>query len=173
VPAANGWLQIASLVRGTTVTSAVEETLPPLSGGRPIPLPAGNIAIALAESTLLEGAGGMFTAFVAVTVTLVAEVTEGAVKSPVLEMVPALAFHTTAVLLVEVRVAANCWWVPEEMVVLEGETLSLMLELFGTEDCAGMDDEMLEQPFEIQIKAERSRAIPSCLRDLTNGLLRW
>ena len=171
MPAANGRPEIASLPRGATVTSAVEETLPPVAGGRPIPPRAGNIPRALAESTFAEGEAGMFTALVAVIVILVEEVTEGAVKSPVFEIVPALAFQTTAVLLVEVRVATNCCWAPEEMVGLEGEMLSL-IELFET-GCPGADDETLEQPLEIQMTDERSRAIPNRLKKLTNGLLRW
>ena len=46
-------------------------------------------------------------ALVAVTVVLVAEDTVGAVKRPLPVIVPALARHSTAVLLVEVNMAAN------------------------------------------------------------------
>ena len=50
----------------------------------------------------------VFAALVAVMVTLVEEVTAGAVNKPVLEIVPLLADHVTAVLLVPWTVAANC-----------------------------------------------------------------
>jgi len=99
---------------------------------------------------------------------LVEELTEGATNSPVLEIVPALAFQTTAVLLVEVSVAKNCCRSPEETIGLEGEMLSLMLELFET-GCPGTDDDMVEQPFNVQTTAERIRAVPNRWRRLTNG----
>jgi hypothetical protein len=58
-----------------------------------------------------------------VTVTLVDEDTLGAVKSPVPVIVPALACHTTAVLLVEVSVAVNWTLPPATILALPGITL--------------------------------------------------
>ena len=49
---------------------------------------------------------------VAVTVILLAVDTCGALKSPLGEIVPALARHATAVLLVDVSVAENCCVAP-------------------------------------------------------------
>jgi len=60
---------------------------------------------------------------VAVTVTLVEEVTEGAVNKPLVDIVPALACQVTAVLLVDVKAAENCCLPPDERVAAEGETL--------------------------------------------------
>jgi hypothetical protein len=57
---------------------------------------------------------------VAVTVAVVVEVTEGAVKSPVLEMVPAEALQVTAVFVEPLTVAANCWVLPADSVALVG-----------------------------------------------------
>jgi hypothetical protein len=62
-------------------------------------------------------------ALTAVTVTLVAEDTLGAVKRPVPVIVPALARHITAVLLVEVRVATNWTLPPATTLALPGITL--------------------------------------------------
>jgi hypothetical protein len=70
-------------------------------------------------------------ALAAVTVTTVEEVTEGAANRPVLEMVPLLACQVTAVLLVEVKVAENCCFPPEEIVAVAGATLIVIL-LGGT-----------------------------------------
>jgi hypothetical protein len=61
-------------------------------------------------------------ALTAVTVTLVDEGTLGAVKSPVPVIVPALACHNTAVLLVEVSVAANWTLPPATTLALPGTT---------------------------------------------------
>ncbi len=57
----------------------------------------------------------------AVTVTFVVEVNEGAVKSPVLEMVPAEADHVTPVFVEPLTVAVNCSVLPEDTVALVGE----------------------------------------------------
>jgi hypothetical protein len=62
-------------------------------------------------------------ALVAVTAILVEEETPGAVKRPVPVIVPALACHTTAVLLVEVSVAANWTLPPATILALPGITL--------------------------------------------------
>jgi hypothetical protein len=66
-------------------------------------------------------------ALAAVTVTIVEEVTVGATKRPLLEIVPLLACQVTAVLLVEVKVAENCCFPPEEMVAVSGATLIVIL----------------------------------------------
>jgi hypothetical protein len=100
---------------------------------------------------------------VAVIVTLVEDVTDGAVNRPLLVIEPALAFHTTAVFGVEVRVATNCCVAPEEIVALEGET-AILMEEFGV-DVAGLEEgAMPPQPVEIKARAERRRTIPECLR---------
>jgi len=58
---------------------------------------------------------------VALTVTVVVVVAVGAVKRPVLEIVPALVDHVTAVLVEPVTVALNCWVPPDATVVEVGE----------------------------------------------------
>ena len=57
----------------------------------------------------------------AVTVTLVSVFTSGAVKRPLLEIVPAVAVQTTAVSLVPVMLAVNCSFASEATVALLGE----------------------------------------------------
>src|SRR5215469_6865579 len=75
---------------------------------------------------------------VAVTVTLVAEDTSGAVNKPLPVTVPPLTCHATAVLLVEVIVAENCICAPEATLALEGERFSwadgLLVEGLGEAD---------------------------------------
>jgi hypothetical protein len=78
-------------------------------------VPAG-VTVTVAEAEALELAW-----LVAFTVTLVVEVTVGAVKSPLLEMLPAVADQVTALLKVPVTVALNCWVPSELMVALVGE----------------------------------------------------
>jgi len=56
-----------------------------------------------------------------VTVTAVFALTFGAVKSPELEIAPALADHVTAVLVEPVTVAVNGWVPAEETVAEVGE----------------------------------------------------
>jgi len=58
---------------------------------------------------------------VAFTVTVVLEVTVGAVKSPAAEIDPALADQVTAVSDEPPTVAVNCWEPPEETVALVGD----------------------------------------------------
>ena len=65
---------------------------------------------------------------VARTVTVVAVVTLGAVKLPVLVIAPALTDQITDVLLVPCTVAENCWVAPEAMLALVGETEMLTVE---------------------------------------------
>jgi hypothetical protein len=113
---------------GTTVTTALEETVPLVPGAKLLPPP---------NRAILTSGEGLFPAFVAVIVTFVAEVIEGAVNSPASEIVPVLAVQTTAVLLVDVKVATNCCLAPEEMIAAEGETMSLIFELFGTDEDPG------------------------------------
>jgi len=67
-------------------------------------------------------------ALVARTVTVVAAVTLGAVKLPVLEMLPALADQVTPVLLVPCTLAENCWVAPDAILALVGETEMLTLD---------------------------------------------
>lgn len=69
------------------------------------------------------------TALFAVTVTAVFVDTAGAVHRPVLEMLPAVVDHKTAVLLVPLTAAANCWVAPELTVALVGFTLTVILVL--------------------------------------------
>jgi hypothetical protein len=64
---------------------------------------------------------------VAVTVSFVDVVTEGAVNRPPVEIVPALACQVTAVLLVEVKAAENCCLPPDEIVAVAGERLMAIL----------------------------------------------
>ena len=58
---------------------------------------------------------------VTVTVTLVLLVTVGAVNNPLLEIVPAVADHVTAVLPVPCTVAENGWVFPDAKLALVGE----------------------------------------------------
>jgi hypothetical protein len=107
--------------------------------------------------------------FVAVTVTVVDAVTEGAVNRPLLEMVPELACQVTAVLLVEVRVAENCCLLPEEIVAVAGERLILGFE--GLE--GDWFPKIPAQPRERQAKAARKIAVPTCLIKLADALPCW
>ncbi len=68
---------------------------------------------------------------VAVTVTLVLLLTFGAVNMPPLETVPAVADQVTAVLLVPWTVAENCCVFPDVKVVLDGETVMLIVDPVG------------------------------------------
>jgi hypothetical protein len=67
----------------------------------------------------------------AVTVTDMLAVTVGAVNMPPAVMVPALAFHALAELLVLVTVALNCWLPPDKTVVLSGEIAIVTGALVG------------------------------------------
>lgn len=68
-------------------------------------------------------------ALVAVTVTLVLLVTEGAVKRPAVEIVPALADQETAVFVVPETVALNCFVCPAESVAPVGLRETVIPEL--------------------------------------------
>jgi hypothetical protein len=75
--------------------------------------PEGKVVVAMVNSPLVMVAVALectepLAALVAVTVTDFRLVPEGAVHNPLLEMLPALADQTTAVLLVFLTVAANC-----------------------------------------------------------------
>lgn len=59
---------------------------------------------------------------VAVTVTVVVDVAEGAVKTPIVEIVPAEAAQVMAVFVEPLTVAVNCWVLAENTVELVGET---------------------------------------------------
>jgi hypothetical protein len=94
---------------------------------------------------------------------LVEDVTDGAVNRPVLVIVPAVAFHTTAVFGVDVRVAVNCCVEPEGTVAPGGER-AILADDPGV-DAPGVDDgAMPPQPVETQAKAASKRAIPGCLK---------
>lgn len=54
-------------------------------------------------------------------------VTLGAVNKPLVEITPAVADHTTAVLLVPCTVALNCLVPPDVRLALVGDTATLML----------------------------------------------
>jgi hypothetical protein len=134
------------------VTSAEELIVPPAKGKLSPP-----------SCVVVDAKAGWAATFVAVIVTLVEDATDGAVNRPLPVIEPALAFHTTAVFGVDVRVATNCCFAPEEIVALEGESAILMEEL-GV-DAAGVDDGAMPlQPVEIKASAERKRAIPECLK---------
>jgi hypothetical protein len=60
-----------------------------------------------------------------VAVTVVFAVTVGALNNPLLLTAPAVADHVTAVLLVFVTWAENCWLPPEITVAVVGETETL------------------------------------------------
>lgn len=68
---------------------------------------------------------------VAVTVTIVFVVTEGALNIPVPEIVPALEDHVTDVLLVPWTVATNCWPAPAVRLGDNGETEILTVVIAG------------------------------------------
>jgi len=71
----------------------------------------------------------------AVTTTVVFDLTFGAVKSPVLEIVPALADQVTAVLAVPLNVAVNCTCCEEPIVMLVGES-ERVLEVVGVTEAS-------------------------------------
>jgi len=110
-------------------------------------------------------------ALVAVTPTLVGDVTVGAVNEPLSEIVPPLADQMTAVSLVLVAVAMNCCFPPEERVTAEGESLILM---WITVDLvvAPWDGQTPPQPDKTQAKAERRTAATLAGR-LMNAVRRW
>ena len=85
----------------------------------------GEIEIATAPGALTvtvdEAEMAVLAWLVAVTVTVVLEVTVGAVKSPEVEIDPALADQVTAVFVEPLTEAVNCWVPPEVTVVLVGE----------------------------------------------------
>ena len=83
--------------------------------------PAATVTVALAIFVVSA-------ALVARTVTVMAAVTLGAVKLPVLEMLPALADQVTPVLLVPWTLAENCWAAPDATLALVGETEMLTLD---------------------------------------------
>ncbi len=104
------------------LTFAVNCWVPPeetvaLVGEIEIATTAGASTVILAEAELDVSAW-----LVALTVTVVFEVTVGAVNSPEVEIDPALADQVTAVLVEPLTVAVNCWVPPEVTVALLGET---------------------------------------------------
>jgi hypothetical protein len=109
-------------------------------------------------------------ALIAVTLSLVEEDTPGAVNRPVLVIVPALACHTTAVLLVEVTIAANWSCAPATTVALAGIrliwTAGLLEELW-------VPDEIPAHPMERLVAIVRMRTASSWLRCRVEILLIW
>ncbi len=88
--------------------------------GATLPPAAGGFTVTLAVPDTL-----VFCVEVAVTVTDVIVVTEGAVNKPAEEIVPALAVHVTAVLKLPVPLTvAEHWLVPPELTVV-GEQLTV------------------------------------------------
>jgi len=71
--------------------------------------------------TVVEAALVGSAMLLAVTVAVLATLTSGAEKSPLVEIAPAVVLHVTAVSLVLLTVALNCFAVPEETVGLSGE----------------------------------------------------
>jgi len=65
-------------------------------------------------------------ALLAFTTTVRLAVTDGAVKRPELEIFPRVAVHSTAVLLVPLKLEVNCSVSPEATVVVDGETTRLI-----------------------------------------------
>ncbi len=76
----------------------------------------GAVTVTVAEADFVVSATE-----VATTVTIVEAVTVGALKSPVLEIVPAEADQVTEVFVLPVTVAVNCWVPPEGTVAEVGE----------------------------------------------------
>ncbi len=71
-------------------------------------------------------------ALVAVTVAVVAVVTEGAVNNPLVEMIPALVLHLICVLVEPWTTAASCWLAPDGTVTRAGVTVTVMPAALGS-----------------------------------------
>ena len=121
-------------------------------------------------------------ALVAVTVTTVDDVTEGAVNSPRLETVPAVACQmipelpgslSNFVLPVDVTVAANCCWTPEAIVIFAGETLTLTFEVVELLEEFAADVGSPAQPSERHANVARRIVVPTCQTRVVVALLRW
>jgi len=84
-------------------------------------------ALALTE-TLALAFFVVSAALVTVTVTLALLVTVGAVNNPLLEIVPAVADHVTAVLPVPCTVAENGWVFPDAKLALVGEMDTVIVD---------------------------------------------
>jgi len=130
------------------------------------------------ETALLAGSD----ALVATTVTLVEDVTVGAVNRPLCEIMPALARQKMVELPIpllaldvslDVRVAENCCWAPEEIVTVDGERLILAFELLEPVDGCTPAGEIPAQLTHRQVKAERRIAVPSCQTKRIDALPCW
>jgi hypothetical protein len=110
-------------------------------------------------------------ALVAVTVSLVEEFTFGAVNKPVPVTVPALACQTTAVLLVEVSVAANWTCAPEATLALVGDRLSWTAGLLVGELWA--PDAIPAHPMQRLVRVTRTMIAIAWLRSRFDVLLVW
>jgi hypothetical protein len=83
-----------------------------------------GVTVTLADADLVPSA-----ALVAVIVTVTELLVAGAVKRPEAEMLPWVAIHFTAVLLVLVTLAVNCFVPPAVTLAAEGDTDTLMVPL--------------------------------------------
>lgn len=108
-------------------------------------------------------------ALVAVTLTLVEEDTFGAVNKPVPVIVPPLVCHTTAVLLVEVSVAANWSCAPDATFALVGDTLSWTAGLLADEFWA--PDAIPAHPMQRLVRVTRTLSAITWLRSRVGVLL--
>jgi hypothetical protein len=147
---------------------------------------AGEICIAtLVDGTMVTSEVAMLLssmALVAVTVTRVDDVIEGAVNNPSLETVPALARQMISefpdslpnfVLPVDVTVAANCCCVPELIVIFAGERLTLTLELEEVLEEFAADVGSPPQPRLRHANVARRIMVPTYQTRVAVALLRW
>lgn len=112
--------------------SFMGELLVPKSGF-PVLVDAVEVTVRLADADFVVSAW-----LVAVTVTFAVEVTDGAVRSPEFEMVPAEADQVTAVFAEPLTLAVYCAELPEDTVVFAG--------VIDTETvAAGPDTEMVHE----------------------------
>src|SRR5713101_2864125 len=93
---------------------------------------------------------------VAVTVTVVAAFTDGAVNNPDADTVPALADQVTAVWLVPLTLALNCCEAPEITLALVGEIVTVIEESEGLE------------PLTVMVKRRSPSSVPG--RSVTTTL---
>jgi hypothetical protein len=116
VPFCGAWYREAKTELDIVVPTVAPWTAyPKVLGG------AAGVTVTVAEALWLGSAW-----LVAVTVTVVLALTVGAVKSPELETDPAAADQVTAVFVVPVTVAVNCWVAPEATVAVVGEMLTAL-----------------------------------------------
>jgi|SRR5712692_8400461 len=102
--------------------------------GGPQPVDGGGGGGGLFATTLTDATAFLVgsAALVAATVADIDVLTLGAVKAPLLDIVPALADQITPVLLVPLTVAVNCCVPPETTVAVAGETATSSFGLTTT-----------------------------------------